>query len=378
MFDSISRTINMAVQLTLPAMLETLVQSISSALEAARDKVPSVLPPKDGISLLDVKNELFLSYLQNLVFLILLKIRNSQSGSEEENDREFDGSVIKKLHELSVFIDKGVLSLEKDLKYQIDKVVRAAEDAKIAADRAAKADKKVTQEKGISEEDSDEEKDSDADSEEVGVKTLRASEIDDLQYRPNPSSLIRPSAGAEADSKKSEDGVYKPPRIQATSMPTTERREKEARKPNKSATLDEFVSTELSTAPFAEPSIGSGIVEGGRRSRSEKEKRDEKERREYEERNYVRLPKESKKERAKTGGRKDAGYGGEEWRDIGEGIDRIDRLTKKKAGESRNVLERSRKRPTEDGPRGSGIDLGPGLQKRRKTEETGRRDRGRR
>ncbi|KAG0649445.1 U3 small nucleolar ribonucleoprotein LCP5 [Hyphodiscus hymeniophilus] len=366
----------MAVQSSLPALLETLTQSINSASEAAKDKVPSLLPPTDGISLLDTKNELFLSYLQNLVFLILLKIRNGRSDSEEEEDGDVDNSVVKKLHELSVFIDKGVWSLEKDLKYQIDKVVRAAEDAKIAADRVAKADKLVVQEVDSSEEEADVE-DSDAESEEGGA-TLKASEIDDLQYRPNPSSLIRPSAGTEADNARSEDGVYKPPRIQATAMPTTDRRDKEARKPNKSATLDEFISTELSTAPLAQPSIGSGIVEGGRRSKSEKEKQEEKERREYEERNYVRLPKESKKDRAKKGGKKDAGYGGEEWRDLGEGIDRIDRLTKRKGGESRNVLEKSRKRPTEDGPRGTGMELGPGLPKRRKTEETGRKDRGRR
>jgi U3 small nucleolar ribonucleoprotein protein LCP5 len=366
----------MAIETSVPALLEILTQSINSACEAAKDKVPSLLPPKDGISLLDVKNELFLSYLQNLVFLILLKIRNGRSRSEGEKDGDLKSSLVKKLHELSVYVEKGVLSLEKDLKYQIDKVVRAAEDAKVAADRAIQADRVATQNDGSS--DSDEDKDSGADSDEGG-ETLKASEIDDLQYRPNPSAFVRPSFAEEEEAghKRSEDGLYKPPRIQATAMPTAERREKEARRPNKSATLDEFIYTELSTAPLAEPSIGSGIVEGGRRSKSEKERQEEKERREYEETNYVRLPKESKKERAKKG-RKDAGYGGEEWRDLGAGIDRIERLTKGKGGASSNVLERSRKRPTEDGPRGSGIEIVTGLKKRRKTEDTGRRDRGRR
>lgn len=367
----------MAVQSSLPALLQSLTRSINSASEAAKNKVPSLLPPKDGISLLDIKNELFLSYLQNLVFLILLKIRNGRSESEEE-DGDLDSSVTRKLHELSVYIDKGTLSFEKDLKYQIDKVVRATEDARIAADRAAKLNVTVARKEDSSEEEDgeDKDKDTDAESEEGGV-TLKPSEIDDLQYRPNPSSLIRPSfASIEEDTKRSEDGVYKPPRIHATAMPTTERREKETRKPKKSATLDEFLSTELSTAPLAEPSIGSGIVEGGRRSKSEKEKKIEKERREYEERNYLRLPKESKKERTKKGGGKDAGYGGEEWRGLGEGIDRIDRLTRRKGGEARNLLEKSRKRPVDDGPRGSGMESG--FQKRRKTEDGGRRDRGRR
>jgi U3 small nucleolar ribonucleoprotein protein LCP5 len=162
-------------------------------------------------------------------------------------------------------------------------------------------------------------------------------------------------------------------------MPTTGPREKEARKPNKSATLDEFVSTELSSVPIAEPSIGTTIVSGGRRSKTDKEKLEERERREYEERNYVRLPKESKKERAKKGGRKDAGYGGEEWRGLGEGIDRIERLTKR-SGERVSTLDKSRKRPTEDGPRqsGGGVEFGQSMRKRQKMmEKSGRRDRGR-
>jgi U3 small nucleolar ribonucleoprotein protein LCP5 len=210
---------------------------------------------------------------------------------------------------------------------------------------------------------------------------LQANEIDDLQYRPNPTSLMRPAVAAEDDTGRAEnDGVYKPPRINATAMPmTTGPREKGERKPNKSATLDEFVSTELSAAPLAEPSIGSTITGGGRRSKSERETKEEAEKKEYEERNYVRLPKESKKDRAKKQKGRDAGYGGEEWRGLGEGIDRIERLTQRKAGEGRSMLDKSRKRPTEDGPKSSGsAEVGQGFQKRLKTLDGGRKDRGRR
>jgi U3 small nucleolar ribonucleoprotein protein LCP5 len=163
-------------------------------------------------------------------------------------------------------------------------------------------------------------------------------------------------------------------------MPITHPQEKGSRKPIKSATLDEFISTEFSSAPLAEPSIGSTIISGGRRSKSEREKREEAERQEYEEKNYVRLPKESKKDRAKKGSRRDAGYGGEEWRSLGEGIDRIDRLTKRKNGERMSILEKSRKRSTENGPTSGGAptELGQGFQKRLKTLDGGRRDRGRR
>jgi U3 small nucleolar ribonucleoprotein protein LCP5 len=367
----------MATKTSFPALLETLTQALSSASEAT-ENIKSPIPPKDGISLLDVKNELFLSYLQNLVFLIILKLRNRQSSSDHDAD-DLDNSVVKKLVELQVYLEKGVRPLEGRLKYQIDKVLRAADDAKRAEDATKiKVNGLASREQDEDEEESED--GSDSDKESTNRVTLKASEIDDLQYRPNPTSFVRPAAAIEGNSKsRSEDGIYKPPRIQATAMPTTCPREKETRKPNKSATLDEFVSTELSSAPLAEPSIGSTIVDRGRTVKSEKAKQEERERREYEERNYVRLPKESKKERAKKGGRKDAGYGGEEWRGLGEGIDRIERLTKRKGGESRGALEKSRKRPTEDGPRGSGgVEVGQGFQKRLKTLDGGRRDRGRR
>lgn len=368
----------MTLETSIPALLDTLTKSLSTSYESS-EKIPSLTPPTDGISLLDVKNELFVSYLQNLVFLILLKIRNRKGESEDDDGNDFDNSIVKKLVELTVYVERGVLRLEGQLKYQIDKVLRAAQDAANSAKMNGAAKKPAALEE--SDEEDDDEEDSDADSEDGGVP-VNAAEIDDLQYRPNPSALVRPSFGdnEEPDDRKSRDGVYKPPRIQATSMPTTERREKEARKANKSATLDEFVSTEMSTAPLAQPSIGSGIVDGGRRSKSEKERKEEIEKRDYEERNYTRLPKESKKDRAKKGKGRDVGYGGEEWRGLGDGLDRIDRLTQRKAGDGRNVLEKSRKRPAAaaDGDRKSGAaEVGQGFQKRLKTLSTGRRDRGR-
>ena len=82
----------------------------------------------------------------------------------------------------------------------------------------------------------------------------------------------------------------------------------------------------------------------------------------------MRLPKESRKEKAKSAGSRprDGGYGGEEWRGLGEGVERIERLTGRKKGVS--VLERSRKRAVEDGPRGDGVveAAGERFEKRRK------------
>ncbi|KFY03798.1 hypothetical protein O988_01209 [Pseudogymnoascus sp. VKM F-3808] len=364
----------MALDNSLPSLLATLTQALVSSKESAPE-LSSIAPPKDGISLLDVKNELLLSYLQNLVFLILIKLRDYNSDeSDDEESQTIDDDVVQKLVETRVYLEKGVRPLEARLKYQIDKVLRAADDTA----RATLPETRGSGAKAIAR-DSDVSDDSDVDEDAGGVEA-KAAQIDDLQYRPNPAGLVRPAdTGLESHSAKDTDGVYKPPRINPTVMPTTGPREKADRRPQKSATLDEFISTELSETPFAEPSIGSQIVAGGRRSRSDKERKEAEERKEYEEKNYTRLPKESKKERAKKGGVKDAGYGGEEWRGLGEGIDRIERLTNRTASTTRTALEKSRKRAVEDGPRASGgVEVGEKFQKRLKTLDGGRRDRGRR
>ncbi|KAF2195225.1 U3 small nucleolar ribonucleoprotein LCP5 [Zopfia rhizophila CBS 207.26] len=358
----------MAVDNSLCALLTTLITSIESAAGVLPDE-NVLLPPKDGISLLDAKNELLLSYLQNLVFLILLKLR---SRSEPEDDGDADGDtrniydeVIKKLVELRVYLEKGVRPLESRLKYQIDKIVRAADDSTRKANQKP-GGQDTTRASKISRAHLDPESEVSEGKSDGSAQTEE--DIDDLSYGPNRSAVVRPhSAGPMRAAETSKDGVYKPPRIAPMAMPTTQGRgEKESRRLGKSATLDEFVATELSAAPVAEPSIGSTIVSGGRHMKSERERRDEAERQAYEEANFVRLPKESKKERAKKRNQnRDGGWGGEEWRGLGSGLGRIERLTQKRGG-SLGSLEKSRKRSIQDGPRGTGSEAGEMFEKRRK------------
>jgi U3 small nucleolar ribonucleoprotein protein LCP5 len=379
----------MAAISSLPALLATLTQSLSSANEIT-PKSAAIEPSKNGISLLDVKNELLVSYLQNLVFLILLKLRNAKRAGDEPNDEEDGGmsaSVVEKLVELRLYLEKGVRPLEGKLKYQIEKMLRAASDAernekelqaRSSAAAAQSADSDSSSHSGSDEELSDKDEDEEPDAN-ANAASLRAVA--------NPSAFVKSSAGTGATGTTS-TGVYRPPRIAPTTMPKTERRDRSERRAHKSATLDEFVATELSAAPLAEPSIGTTIVSGGRRMKTEAERRDEAERREYEESNFVRLPKESKKDRAKkakaSGQSGRLNFGGEEWRDLGEGVDRIERLTKRKDGGSRTValLEKSRKRGLDatDRPRGSGVangtEIGERYHKRLKVLDAGRRDRG--
>ncbi|KAI1141994.1 hypothetical protein F5Y05DRAFT_369384 [Hypoxylon sp. FL0543] len=380
----------MAVPASLPALLDSLTNSLSSAFEAT-PKLSGIEPTKDGVSLLDVKNELLLSYLQNLVFLILIKIRNAKnSGAEnmdEEDKTDLSDTVVKKLVELRLYLDKGVRPLEEKLQFQLDKILRAADEADRIAAQAAK-----DAESGS---DSDEEsRDSDEDASENEGRSRPALDASAKQFAPSFSNFAPPSQPvgmAAAAATEDKTGAYRPPKITPTVMPTAERRERGERRPMKSATMDEYISTELSTMPVAEPSVGTTIVSGGRKVKTASERREEDRRREYEETNFVRLPKESKKDRAKR--RKIEGrsgkmnFGGEDWRDLGEGVDRIERLTRRKegGGGTKALLEKSRKRgrETTDSGRGSGLssntrEIGDRFNKRLKVMEGGRRDRGKR
>ncbi|KAI0597472.1 hypothetical protein F4775DRAFT_560344 [Biscogniauxia sp. FL1348] len=390
----------MAVQTSLPALLDTLTQSLTSAVEAA-PKIAGIEPTDDGVSLLDVKNELLLSYLQNLVFLILLKIRNakasgarSDSGSAAGEDAASDlsGTVVKKLVELRLYLDKGVRPLEEKLRFQLDKILRAAEDA----DRHEQAALEAKEAESDSESSDDDDESEEEEEEEGPARNLSAK-----QFAPTFSTFTQSAApvgmAAAAASGQDKTGVYRPPKIAPTVMPTTERRaERAERRPMKSATMDEFVSHELSAAPLAQPSVGTTIVSGGRKVKTAAERADEDRRREYEESNFVRLPKESKKDRAKRnrleGRAAKMTFGGEDWRDLGEGVDRIERLTRRKeggggggGGGTKTLLEKSRKRgrETTDSNRGSGFsggtrEIGERFNKKLKVMEGGRRDRGKR
>ncbi|KAL1859873.1 hypothetical protein Plec18167_006345 [Paecilomyces lecythidis] len=376
--------------------LSTLLENITVCLSSAGSSLPktkketpsdvTIDPPQDGISLLDTKSDILLSYIQNLVLLMICQLREL-SQNEDDSKSQIDGSgdtsslrddIVKKLVELRVYLDRGVRPLEARLKYQVDKVVKAAEDAE-RAERTSKTTKSRAKKRktGTDESGSDED---DSDSAASGSKGEEEEDIDEMAYRPNISAFSKSverseSQPTKATSKPTGDGIYRPPKIKPTALPDLDRRERESRRPRKSNVIDEFVSTEMSSAPTAEPSIGSTIQRGGRSTKTQKERQLETERREYEETNFVRLPKESKKERAKRRAQfgRESGFGGEEWRGLGEGADRIERLTRRAKG-SGNVLEKSRKRRlTEDSPRGDGAGIGQTFEKRRKKIESWKR-----
>ena len=114
----------------LPDLLDTLSDSLSSAI----DCLPSsntLNPPPDSLSLLDLKNELLLSYLQNLTFFIIYKLRNQKSEPQSQLEEQIPShnDIVKNLATLRLYLEKGVRPLEARLKYQLDKLLLAASDA---------------------------------------------------------------------------------------------------------------------------------------------------------------------------------------------------------------------------------------------------------
>ncbi|KAI1815849.1 U3 small nucleolar ribonucleoprotein lcp5-like protein [Poronia punctata] len=376
----------MAATITLPALLNSLTGSLNSAVEAA-PKLAGIDETEHGVSLLDVKNELLLSYLQNLVFLILIKIRNAKSGGSDASETpEITDDVVKKLVELRLYLDKGVRPLEERLRFQLDKIIRAV-------DEADRKEKMAGEEADASESESEDDNDAGEDAVDGRESNANArSQANDTQHAPSFGNFAAPVSVGMAAAAQDKTGVYRPPKITPTVMPTTERRERKERRPMKSATINEYIADELSTAPSALPSVGSNVVFGGRKVKTAMEREDEERRRDFEETNMVRLPKDSKKQRAEKSKmeRRSAkmSFGGEEWRDLGEGVDRIDKLTRRKEGNSRStkaLLEMSRKRgrDTTDSNRGSGFsevtkEIGERFHKKLKVMEGGRRDRGKR
>ncbi|KLJ10818.1 hypothetical protein EMPG_13799 [Blastomyces silverae] len=296
---------------SLSSSLETLTTSLSSALSSLPTSQPhgdgsgnhaSILPPPDGISLLDTKNEIFLSYLQNLVFVVLLQLRNLSKrrssdgtngvGQGDDENASLHKNAVKKLTELRVFLERGVRPLEGRLKYQVDKVLKAAEDAERNQQDAAskpKKSRKRTKELGEGGDGSGSESETGSGSDSDGSEDSEEEDedVDELAYRPNLAAFSRGTQDQEKSKasgrKDTGDGIYRPPKIKPTALPTTttsdSREEKRGRRTAKSAVIDEFVSAEMSSAPVAEPSVGTTIRAGGRTMRSERERKQELERR---------------------------------------------------------------------------------------------------
>ena len=278
--------------MSLSEILITLTESLSTAISSLPDDA-SLAPPPDGISLLDTKNQLLLSYLHNLVFFVILKLRSLEPQSDPDSiEPTSDETVLKALVSLRVYLERGVRPLESRLKYQIDKLLLSANDAEsqnILPKNGARFQKSTDPARP------ELQRSSASSSPNTSPPPPTTSRIADLSHRPNPSAFIRPTVRATSPTSRN-TSVYRPPQINPALPPISA---KTQRKPRTSHTLNEYVREELDDLPIAQPSIGTGSGLRGKAAEREAERRG------YEEGRLVRLPAEGKKAKR----RRDMGEG---------------------------------------------------------------------
>ena len=289
---------------SMSSMLSSLIESLSTTASTLRDNEDSFTSQPDGISLLDVKNNLLLSYLQNLAFLILFKLRNISES--EDGAQGLQQSVVKKLVELRVYLEKGVRPLEGKLKYQIDSVLRAVENAEAYEGTTGKPSKMKAAANGHDDETAASDSDDDGSEDSDAVPAPPTTSTSPVPASSNNSPALNPPLPLHLQSHPDPH----PRKTASTNPPASPRppcppdpdlRTRQPRK-QRSQIMNEYIDEELSSTPFAQPSIGSNatILQGGRSGMSLKDREKEKERTEYEEKHFTRLPGESKAERRKA------------------------------------------------------------------------------
>nr|CAG4643620.1 EOG090X0IJO [Ilyocryptus agilis] len=199
-----------------------------------------------GMSLLDVKNQLLLKYLMNLSFVLLKKI----SGECIKGS-----ACIDRLVEIRTIIER-MRPLEHKLKYQIEKLLKLASTGKFA-------------------------------------------EGDPLQFKASPGNLISKigddlSDEEASDKKDKKTGVYVPPKLVAMQYDgdeTNEERTSKASEKSKRHAFGKSVLQSLREEYMDSPmEIVESSANGGRLNMA----RERQERKEYEETYFTRLPYTSK------------------------------------------------------------------------------------
>lgn len=325
-------------QPSLDNLLEDIALSLAQTQKAVEvtqkryiDEAEILLPPMiqqivtggkkelEGMSLLALKNNSLLSYVNNLILIILSHLKRLQ-----EDTDSIKLSAVKGTIEQRVTLEKGIKPLEKKLAYQLDKMVRSFHRME---EESAKAEKKLNEEtldgehnesRAYSESES-------SDSEE---------DEDQLSYRPDAAALAKmaPKKALSKSARESESKEkYKPPKISAVAPPSAnfDDRAGPKKQTRKLQSMEEYLA-ETSDLPQAESSIGSTIVDKGRGGvKTARERQKEKEIQRYEESNFTRLPSTATK---KTFKQKMAervnNFAGEDWsmfnssRDMKEGTSR--------------------------------------------------------
>jgi hypothetical protein len=189
-----------------PDFVKQLNVMISKIKEVKQKIVPILksiesdqLQTSKGVSLLELKLHSMLSYITNLSFFALLKVHGQSA---------HDHPAIDSLIELRVILEK-IKPLEGKLKYQIDKLVKIANDADNTTDPVENLRKKYLV--------TDDDVDKPASKKKAGGSAEADSSLGDpLQFRPNPLAFANVQGDPDMDQDDGgldNSGVYRPPRV---------------------------------------------------------------------------------------------------------------------------------------------------------------------
>ncbi|EST09632.1 Sas10/Utp3/C1D [Kalmanozyma brasiliensis GHG001] len=317
LFASIQKSVT-ALSTSVKAFEKDVVDAASS------DASDNPFAYADGISLLTVKNDAMLDYLHHVVAVCLSKISGrSLAGSSKNSVSEGPADVVQNLVKLRLMLEK-LRPLESRLKYQTDKLLRAAGDAdkEVLLGRSKPAVAKNGKNKADGSDDDD------------------ASD-DELAFRPNPSAFMQDKARAldrpsksngasrrssardasESDSDGDEGGktaVYRPPKLVPMSYdPDARTNKKDPRFGDKASSITRNsallsdLTAGMSSNPYEASSGGVGVGGRGRlasntSARAKALARME----EFEEENFTRLVMSKKDSRKRRRDEADVALGG--------------------------------------------------------------------
>ncbi|THH21088.1 hypothetical protein EW146_g380 [Bondarzewia mesenterica] len=265
-------------------VMEEMTRSLSSVRELlktlrGKQSKTSEYDFKDGISLLSLKHHLLLSYIQSLVLVDSRRALGHSLNDRTPPPQPFSlaerasrgsapGDLVDSMIEGRIVLEK-IKILEGRMRYQIEKLVRVAEDSSQGAVN------------------------------------------DPLAFRPNPQNLMNGDMGGEEDENedveddsRNRDGIYRPPKL--APMPYTEtNKDKRARRVPVPSALSSLAHLDPSR-PFAESTSGLGAAPSMQGARA----RDIQRMTEFEEENMTRLVLKKKDEKRRRKDEEDIALGG--------------------------------------------------------------------
>ncbi|KAL6940620.1 hypothetical protein ACO0QE_004532 [Hanseniaspora vineae] len=277
----------------------------------------------EKVSLLSLKNESMLSYVNSLLLLLQGKLTHTEGKDIDDENEEQTQADRWNTIEQRVTLERGIKPLEKKLDYQLDKLIRSyyrvVEDFETNANSPSVNESKtksVQSKSGEDESEGDSDSDSDSESESEDETTFRPSVNGMLSSASSKSSSKTKRSSKKHTEEQHEaidneeeqkgNGRYQPPKINAALPPSAHshfddrfnaKDHKDRSNKFKLQSMEEYVN-EMNDKPEWEASIGTNIVNHGKGGIKSSRRNDkENEVKEYEETNFTRLNLTKKKDK---------------------------------------------------------------------------------